>query len=178
MKTYSVMMLLSIFGLLGCQQATTPPTEDNPSPTIAATITQAIKSKPIIFYRGVHPTVRHDYYMDHPHAFDCKDDPYSCKECPVGKPDRVIKVVQPSYMEVPDQVNGFFACSDINMLVPEQGLGVDSDQFICQREPQDGFIELNGHRYSCKSDIDQGHTINLGDLQPGETKTLTIPVQP
>lgn len=128
-----------------------------------------------IFQRGTRTMVRHDYYEAHPHAFDCKGDRYGCPECPVGKADRVINFTHGDYDGVPDTINVFFACAKINMLVPEPGPGVSSDEFLCQREPQDGVVAFHGRRYPC-SEQDRGTKYELGDLQPGETKTITIPV--
>jgi hypothetical protein len=150
-KITTLLLLAAVIQLAGCQQP--------------------------IFQNGAHPTVRYGYYRLHPHRFSCKDDPYSCKECPVGKPDRVIHLKHGNYRDVPVEVNLFFACDEINMLVPEHGPGVYSDEFVCQREPQDGFIEMGGHTYSC-AQSPQPDKFSLGTLKPGETKTLTIPIEP
>ena len=95
---------------------------------------------------GPHPYVKGWYYKARPRAFQCESDPYDCKECPVGKPDRVI-TVNDTYV-APAQVNSFFGCDDINRLVPEKGYA-DGDVFICHREPEDGSIMLNGRIVRC-----------------------------
>jgi hypothetical protein len=127
-----------------------------------------------IFWNRTKPTVRYDSYVSAPHQFDCPDNEGTCKQCPVGEPDRVIRFAHGEYRDVPESVNVYFACTEINMLVPESGPGVWSDEFICQREPQDGFVQLNGHRYAC-AEVPRGTTFSLGTLQPGESKS--VPVQ-
>lgn len=106
-----------------------------------------------------HPYVRGWYYEKYPHAFDCKDDAYSCASCPVGPKDRVIDVGHGHYQDVPPAINAFFACDDINMLVPEKGYE-DSDTFLCQREPADGSVivggEISGKKYKYKVDCSTG----------------------
>lgn len=125
---------------------------------------------------GKHPYVRGLYYELHPDAFKCKDDPYACAACPVGNSDRVIEIRNrdKSY-DVPTQVNAWFACGDINMLVPEKGYA-DSDVFICERTPPDGSIKIDGHTIKCAGEP-QGQKTELGTIQPGESKTITVPIQ-
>ncbi len=172
---YARVLSLILFGLGACNSNPSKPVTQSQSSNTVVTP----KSEPIVFQNGSHPTVRYSYYVDHQHAFDCKHDPYSCQECPVGKPDRVIHLNHGNYRDVPVEVNLFFACDDINRLVPEAGIGVDDDEFLCQREPQDGSIEFGGKIYSCKEPADKGsQTIESGDLQPGESKSITIQVKP
>lgn len=102
-----------------------------------------------------HPTVASWYSAIHGrHTFKCEDmspthEHYGCKECPVGPPDRVITFPHGEYRDVPIQVNAYFACMDINMLIPEPSSLHDSDEFYCSREPEDGSIVLDGWKIPC-----------------------------
>jgi hypothetical protein len=183
-KFMKIALFVPVLLLAGCSYVSKPAdpaaplTQEDQPTTVPEKIIAAVKPKPVIFQNGAHPTVRHDYYEMHKHAFDCKDDPYSCKECPVGSPERAISFTHGAYRDVPVEINRFFACYEINTLVPEAGFDVDSDQFLCQRSPQDGFVKFGDKVYSCKQEQDDSpaQTFNLGTIQPGESKTVTIPV--
>lgn len=135
-----------------------------------------------VYQNGKHPTVTRSSYILHPHKYYCKNDPYSCKECPVGKPDRVVKIAHGPYQEgdprkgdVPAVINVWFLCDDINRLVPPPG-AEDSDTFICRREPADGFVEYEGKKYSCAQSAEGDQKQELGTIEPGESKTVTVPI--
>lgn len=134
---------------------------------------------PIFTTRGIHPAVSAWYYQAHPRGFQCdksSDDPYECESCPVGKPDRIV--------DVPDKnkeydtgyiaIDKYFACDAINTLIPEKAAGADDDVFLCTHKPLTGSVRIDGHVYHC-GDIPPAQSVSLGDVQPGESKTITIP---
>lgn len=169
----SLLLIAVIAAVAGCGDVPPNPTKD--------TVLQSVRRRAILGQHGIHPVVKRWYYDLHPHAFKCADDPYDCASCPVGPPDRVINIPDRSKAyDVPTQVNAFFACDDINMLVPEpekyNGHDVFSDVFLCARRPADGYILIDGQKISC-SGQDMGRPVNLGTIEPGETKSLTIPLE-
>lgn len=180
----NIILIVATVVLSGCSYVSKPQDSNSPlkvieNPTTAIQkIVVAMKPKPVVFQNGVHPTVRYDYYELHKHAFECKNDPYECKECPVGSPKRIISVPHGDYVDVPVGINVFFACDTINRLVPESGLGVDDDQFLCERTPKDGFVKLGGKVYSCSTEekANPSQKFSLGTIQPGESKTFEIPI--
>lgn len=179
MRKPFVIVTLVLVLLSGCDKVPVWKEKSVGEPAVpSSVIQQAKRALSPIYQNGIHPTVRSWYYDLHPHAFACKDDPYSCKECPVGKSDRVIDIPHGDYVNVPDEVNLFFACDEINMLIPEHG-GPDGDSYLCEREPADGFVRYREHVYSCSpgKDVPTAQKQDLGAIKPGETKTVTIPLQ-
>lgn len=144
-------------------------------PTVVGIV---VCAKPTIFtHRGISPAVAGWYYRLHPHAFTCKDDPYSCRQCPVGKPDRIITVPgSAKAYDVPTNINAYFACDAINMLVPAADSGADSDVFLCERAPHDGSVKIDGHVINCAGES-LGTRIDLGTIEPGESKSITVEVK-
>lgn len=178
----NLFLVVSIALLLaGCGRKQSPPAaaETTPKPTVM----EKVKQRLVVKQHGIHPVVARWYYELHPHAFQCPNGEYGCKSCPVGKPDRVVVIQnKDKAYDVPAQINGFFACGDINRLIPEpervDGHDVWDDSFLCEREPPDGSIEIDGHRFSCAQENEGAQHVNVGDLAPGESKgfTITVPV--
>lgn len=136
-----------------------------------------LEDRAIFTTRGAHPAVAWWYYELHPRAFKCKDDPYSCDTCPVGPTNRVVNIPDKfkHYVVVPTSINAYFSCDDINRLVPASDAVEDWDTFLCERKPWTGSIIIDGTKIGCDSQ-DPGPGIPLGDIGPGESKTITIPL--
>ena len=146
----------------------------------AAVVSRVAKRSPFGKRYHGHPTVATWYSELHSHPFNCRDispthDEYACKECPVGPADRVVVFPHGEYRDVPIEINAFFACDAINMLIPEPSSLHDSDEFYCSREPADGFVVLDGHKISCAGS--DAASVNVGDLAPGQSKTIVVPVK-
>jgi hypothetical protein len=112
------------------------------------------KPRPVFGTFHHRTTVARWYYDEHPHPFDCRDispshEDYGCKECPVGPADRVVHYDHGHYTDDFAEANVYEACNDINILIPEPSSEVDDDQFYCQREPMDGYVEMYGQKISC-----------------------------
>lgn len=117
----------------------------------------ALSQKLIFTTRGIHPAVSGWYYLLHRHAFDCdplSGDPYGCEQCPVGARDRVVAVPDKNKAyDVPTEINAWFACEDINTLVPAKDAGEDSDVFICEHKPPTGFLAIDGWKIDCSGKL-------------------------
>ena len=186
MNRFAAVCLLGVIGMMGCgkpepKSAPLAPPTIQPSTETGVTPTIRHILSPFGKRHHGHPTVSSWYSELHGrHTFNCLDSPehsdYSCKSCPVGPPDRVVEFPHGDYRDVPITINAYFACGAINTLIPEPSSFHDSDEFYCEREPADGYIVLGGHKISCAGSDQGGTTTNLGTIQPGETKTLTLPV--
>jgi hypothetical protein len=182
MKLTSLLLGGLMLALGGCGNGDVAP--QKAAERAPAELSSVTPVKQAIFTRrGLHPAVRTWYYELHKKAFDCDTltdggDPYGCEACPVGKPDRIIDVPNKlKAYDVPTAVNAFFACDDINMLVPEKSEWVDDDVFLCERKPPTGSIRIDGRVINCGGQPRQQEQ-NLGTLEPGESKTITIPIMP
>jgi hypothetical protein len=142
---------------------------------ILFTVLYASRHAVVFGKRGVSPSVRLLFYLQNPKAFRCGQD-YYCKSCPVGNHDRVIRV--PNSMKayrIDSFGNAYFACLDINMLVPSGLAGEDHDVFICSREPMDGTVILDRKTFHCADFNSHIISGDLGTIAPGETKSVELP---
>lgn len=175
----NAILMVLMMGAVGCRETPKSVNAQEQAKVAVAprSLAQKVIERVIFTHRGIHPAVAGWYYDLHPRAFQCKSDPYACRECPVGAKDRVVDVpnTDKAY-DVPTQVNAWFACGDINMLVPAAGSSADFDTFLCERRPHDGSIRIDGQLIHCSGET--GTTTQLGTIQPGESKTITVEVDP